>query len=156
MIAPVPLAATTVAVAGSTDGTGVVAVGVAVVATLVVLALVVAALSVVRSARALRRASEDLAERTALLIEDVGSTVTRAGAELERVGDLVGSAESITETVGAASRLAYVALSNPLIKVLALGRGTARATRRWRSVRTSPRRRARPAPEATNRARARR
>ena len=57
-----------------------------------------------------------------MLIDDVGATVSRAGAELERVGDLVGSAESITETVGSASRLAYVSLSNPLIKVLALGR----------------------------------
>jgi hypothetical protein len=120
-------------VAAATTST--LAVGVTVVATLVVAALVVAAISVMRSARGLRRASEDLAERTALLIDDVGATVSRAGAELERVEDLVGSAESITETVGAASRLAYLALSNPLIKVLALGRGTSRASARWRRAR---------------------
>ncbi|MDQ6839998.1 MAG: hypothetical protein M3137_17140 [Actinomycetota bacterium] len=115
--------------------TSTLAVGVTVVATLVVATLVVAAASVVRSARALRRASEDLAQRTTLLIDDVGATMSRADAELERVGDLVGSAESITETVGAASRLAYVALSNPLIKILALGRGTSRASERWRRSR---------------------
>lgn len=119
----------------ATATTSTLAVGVTVVATLVVAALVVAALSVVHSARALRRAAEDLAQRTTMLIEDVGATVSRAGAELERVEDLVGSAESITETVGAASRLAYVALSNPLIKILALGRGTSRASARWRRSR---------------------
>lgn len=116
--------------------TSTLAIGVTVAATLVVATLVVAAVSVVRSARALRHASDDLAGRTAQLIEEVGATVTRAGAELERVEDLVGSAEAITERVGAASRLAYVALSNPLIKVLALGRGTARASRRLRWART--------------------
>lgn len=115
--------------------TSTLAIGVTVVATLVVAALMAAALSVVRSARALRRASEDLAQRTTMLIDDVGATVSRAGAELERVEDLVGSAESISETVGAASRLAYVALSNPLIKILALGRGTSRASARWRRSR---------------------
>ncbi|MDQ2725901.1 MAG: hypothetical protein M3Y36_10460 [Actinomycetota bacterium] len=119
----------------ATATTSTVAVGVTVVATLVVVALVVAALSVVRSARALRRAAEDLAQRTTMLIDDVGATVSRAGAELERVEDLVGSAETITETVGAASRLAYVALSNPLIKIMALGRGTSRASARWRRSR---------------------
>lgn len=119
----------------ATAATSTLAIGVTVVATLVVAALVAAALSVVRSARALRRASEDLAQRTTTLIDDVGATVSRAGAELERVEDLVGSAESITETVGAASRLAYVALSNPLIKILALGRGTSRASVRWRRSR---------------------
>lgn len=124
---------------GSTDRA--VAVGITVVATLVVVALVVATVLVVRSARALRQAAEHLSTRTARLIDDVGSTVTRAGAELERVEDLVGSAETITETVGAASQLAYLALANPLIKVLALGRGTSRATRRWRRERTRARRR---------------
>lgn len=119
----------------ATATTSTLAVAVTVVATLVVAGLVVAAVSVARSARALRRAAEDLAQRTTLLIEDVGATVSRAGAELERVEDLVGSAESITETVGAASRLAYVALSNPLIKILALGRGTSRASARWRRSR---------------------
>ncbi len=116
--------------------TSTLAIGVTVAATLVVATLVVAAAAVVRSARALRQASDDLASRTAQLIEQVGTTVTRAGAELERVEDLVGSAEAITERVGAASRLAYVALSNPLIKMLALSRGTARASKRLRWART--------------------
>jgi hypothetical protein len=79
-----------------------------------------------------RDAAEELADATAALMADVDSTVARAGAELDRVGDLVGSAEQITDTVGAASRLAYVSLASPLIKVLALGRGTARASERLR------------------------
>lgn len=135
------------------------AVAITVVATLVVVALLVAAVSVMRSARQLRQAAEELAQSTKELIEDVGAAVSRAGVELERVDDLVGSAESITETVGAASRLAYVALSNPLIKVLAVGRGTARASRRLRYARAQSERQrrltagppARPAPGSSQR-----
>lgn len=144
--------------------TSTLAVAVTVVATLVVGGFVVAAISVVRSSRALRRVAEDLAARTALLIDHVDSTVVRAGVELERVEDLVGTAESITETVGAASRLAYLALSNPLIKVLALSRGTVRASRRLRRSRARSGRERRldalaefePAPQARARAAARR
>jgi hypothetical protein len=48
------------------------------------------------------------------------------------VDDLIGSAEAITHTVGATSRLARLALAGPVIKVMALGAGTARAGRRLR------------------------
>jgi hypothetical protein len=45
---------------------------------------------------------------------------------------VLGTAESISGTVDSASRLAYLALSNPVIKALAFGAGTARAARRFR------------------------
>jgi hypothetical protein len=59
-------------------------------------------------------------------------TIHEARRELERVDDLVGSAEALTETVGSAGRLAHAAVSSPLIKLMAFGAGTARAGRRLR------------------------
>jgi hypothetical protein len=60
------------------------------------------------------------------------AAVGQANAELERADGLIGAAESISTTADSASRLAYMAVSNPVIKVLAFGTGTARATRRLR------------------------
>jgi hypothetical protein len=150
-MAAAPLAAGAVG-AATTTTTSTLAVAITVVATLVVVALLAAAVQVVRSARRVRHAAAELAEATAALIADVDSTVARAGAELERVGDLVGSAEQITDTVGAASRLAYASLANPLIKVLALGRGTARASRRLRLNRAQTERQRRLAASGAGRA----
>jgi hypothetical protein len=109
------------------------AVGVTVVATLVVVALVAALVSVVKAARALRAAAEELAARSGDLLDQLGGTLAQADAELARVDDLVGSAEDLTETVGTASRAAYVTLASPVIKVMAFRRGSARAMRRWRA-----------------------
>jgi hypothetical protein len=47
-----------------------------------------------------------------------------------RVGDVLGSAESVSATVDSASRLAYRAFANPVVKVLAFGTGTGAALRR--------------------------
>jgi len=51
---------------------------------------------------------------------------------------VIGRAESIGGTVDSASRLAYLAFSNPLIKAVALGTGTSRAVRRLRRRRRGP------------------
>ncbi|MGH9094062.1 MAG: hypothetical protein ACRDXE_02775 [Acidimicrobiales bacterium] len=123
-----------------------VVVGVTVVGTVVVLALLIAVVASIRAARQLRRAAAELRRETILLVDEVGGTVAHANAELERVDDLIGSAESITDTVGSASRLAYLTVANPLIKVLALSRGTSRASARLRSGR-------RPSQEPARRAR---
>ena len=55
-----------------------------------------------------------------------------ASVEIERVDSLLGTAESITGTVDSASRLAYLAFSNPVIKGLAVASGTGRAARSLR------------------------
>jgi hypothetical protein len=111
-----------------------VAIGVTVVATLVVAALLVAAVSLVRTARRLRAVAEELSRRTSVVLNDVEVTVSRARGELDRVDDLIGSAEAITQTVGSASRLAHLALTKPVIKVMAFRAGTVRAGRRLRRV----------------------
>jgi hypothetical protein len=119
---------------GTVSAATAVAIGVSVVATVVVLALLAAAVSLLRSARRLRALTEEMSDHAASVLTDAEDTVFRARAELDRVDDLVGSAEAITHTVESASRLAHVALARPLIKVMALGAGTARAGRRLRKV----------------------
>jgi hypothetical protein len=85
-----------------------------------------------RSAQELQELAEELTAHTAAVLGRAEETISRAEVELARVDDLVGSAEAITDTVGAASRLAHTALATPLIKVIAFGSGTARAGKRLR------------------------
>jgi hypothetical protein len=113
---------------------GAVAIAVAAISTVVLAILVGAALSLRRSAADLRALADELAEHASLVLGDAEDTIARARGELQRVDDLVGSAEAITETVGSASRLAHAALATPLIKVMAIGAGTARAGKRLRKV----------------------
>jgi hypothetical protein len=114
------------------SGTNTVAVGVTVVATLVVVALAAGLWSVVSSARALRRAARELREESDALLAAMGDAVGRAERQIERVEDLVGSAEHISEAVGSASRIASTAMAKPVIKAMAFGAGAARAGRRFR------------------------
>jgi len=65
-------------------------------------------------------------------VTEMRDTVKQANAELERVDHLLGTAESISATVDSASHLAYLAFSNPIIKVMAVGAGTAKAARALR------------------------
>jgi hypothetical protein len=123
-----------VALIGSVSAGSAVAIGVTVVATVVVFGGAVAVVSLLRTARHMRALAEELSEHTAAMLGDVEIAVSEARRELDRVDELVGSAEAITHTVGSASRLARVALSGPLIKVMALGAGTARAGRRLRKA----------------------
>lgn len=99
------------------------------------LTLLGAALSLRRSARELRLLVEEMTDHAADVIGEAEDTIARARGELDRVDDLVGSAEALTETVGSASRVAHAVLAVPLIKVLAFGAGTARAGRRLRGGR---------------------
>jgi hypothetical protein len=108
------------------------AVSLTVASTAVVLVLLGAALSLRRSARELRLLVEEMTDHAAQVIGDAEATIIRAQGELDRVGDLVGSAEAITETVGSASRVAHAVLATPLIKIMAFGAGSARAGRRLR------------------------
>ena len=100
-----------------------------------VFALVLVLRSLSRTLASLRLAVDDLRRSVLPLVDDAHVTVRQANAELERVDTLLGTAESISVTVDSASRLAYLALSNPVIKGLALASGTARAARRLRRPR---------------------
>jgi hypothetical protein len=108
------------------------AVVVAVASGVAVVALLVAVVSLTRAAAELRRTAEELRAEALPVMADLRRTVASAGAELERVDTLLGTAENVTSTVDSASRLAYLALSNPVIKALAFASGTGRAARRFR------------------------
>ena len=66
------------------------------------------------------------------MLDDLRDTVEAANYEIERLDRLVSTAESVTGTVDSASRLAYIAMANPVIKGVAFASGTAKAARRLR------------------------
>ncbi len=104
----------------------------AIAAAVLSLGLLLTMVSLARTLAALRQTAEELRQNTLPLVGDARTTVAQANAELERVGGLLGTAESISTTVDSASKLAYLAFSNPVVKALAFSAGTARAVRRFR------------------------
>ena len=94
--------------------------------------LAVAMIALVRTLRAMRDVAHLLRTETVPVLDDLRETVDVANLEIERLDRLVTTAESVTGTVDSASRLAYVAMANPVIKGVAFASGTARAARRLR------------------------
>ena len=105
---------------------------VAIASVVAVVLLAVALVSIARTLKEVRLAVELLRTETVPVVLELGDTVRNANVELERVDALLGTAESISGTVDSASRLAYLAFSNPVIKALALASGTSRAARSFR------------------------
>ena len=64
-------------------------------------------------------------------VHDARVVVDQAATEMVRVGDVLDSAEAVSSTVDSASRLAYRAFSNPVVKVLAYSTGLGSALRRF-------------------------
>ena len=126
------------------DGLGLALVGVVLVAAvLIVVALVVA----IRTMDALRRNIEDLRQGPMPAAGDQYVVFQQGGPHpgapypgaiggptpaLGRGSDPLWSDRPMTAGIEAASRLAYLTFSNPVIKTLALGSGTLRAVRSFR------------------------
>ena len=108
---------------------------VAIASVVAVVLLAVALVSITKTLREVRTVVELLRTETVPVVVELADTVRTANVELERVDDLLGTAESITGTVDSASRLAYLAFSNPMIKALALASGTSRAAKSFRRQR---------------------
>jgi len=108
------------------------AIVIAALAAVVVLALAWVLHSLVVTMREMRAMAERFREEGLVLLGEMRGTLGQASTDLRRVDELLGTAESITTTVDSASRLAYAAFSNPVIKAMAVGAGTARAARRLR------------------------
>lgn len=104
----------------------------AVAAVFLSLGLLFALSSLTRTLRTVRGAVEELRREAVPLLGDLRNTVEQANAELARVDGVLERAESIGTTVDSASRLAYLAFGNPVIKAMALAAGTGRAARRLR------------------------
>jgi len=83
-----------------------------------------------RRVRDLGRAVEELRRETVPLVHDARVVVDQAATEMVRVGDVLDSAEAVSATVDSASRLAYRAFSNPVVKILAYSTGVGSALRR--------------------------
>lgn len=83
-----------------------------------------------RRLRELRQLVDELRGEAVPLVREARVVVDQAATEMERVGDVLGSAEAVSATVDSASRLAYRAFANPVVKVLAFGSGVGGALRR--------------------------
>jgi uncharacterized protein YoxC len=94
--------------------------------------LVFGLIAVNRTLKELRLAVEELRSETGPVIAELRDTVQAANYELNRVDDLLGTAESIGGKVDSASRVAHVAFSTPVIKSLALASGTGKAAKSFR------------------------
>lgn len=92
--------------------------------------LLVTLQSLLRVLRNLRSTLEQVQRDAVPLVSRMHETVQQAGAEVDRVDDLLETAAAIQQTVDNVSRLTYVAFSNPLIKVVAFFRGIGRGVGR--------------------------
>jgi hypothetical protein len=115
------------------SATDLAAVIVAACSVVAVVLLAVALVALVRTLRAMRDVAHLLRTETVPVLDDLRDTVDVANHEIERLDRLVTTAESVTGTVDSASRLAYIAMANPVIKGVAFASGTAKAARRLRS-----------------------
>lgn len=111
------------------------AVVVSVSVAIAVVGLLFALASAIRTMTVFRRSIEEVTRQTLPLIADAHVAVKQANAELIKVDNLLDTAGSISGTVDSASRLAYTAFSSPVVKMLAVGSGAARAVRRFRNRR---------------------
>jgi len=114
------------------SGTEVAAILAAVFGVLLIVGFFVAFAALLRSLRTLLSAIDELRRELVPLAGQWRSTVDTANAELTRVDGILTTAESVGATVDSASRLAYLAFSNPVIKTMAIGSGTAKAYRALR------------------------
>jgi uncharacterized protein YoxC len=112
---------------------GDVAAVVAIIAAVVAVAgLLFAVVALTRTLTAIRLSVEQLRRETVPVLEQLQVTVARANGDLERLDGLLDTAQSVGATVDSISRLAFLAIGNPVIKGVAAAAGVARATRSLR------------------------
>lgn len=114
------------------SATDLAAVIVAVASVVAVVLLVFVVVSITRTLTEVRLSVEQVRREALPVISELESTVKQANAELVRMDGLLESASSVSATVDSASHLAYMALSNPIIKAVALATGTAKAAKAFR------------------------
>ncbi|HXW39066.1 MAG TPA: hypothetical protein VEJ44_05180, partial [Acidimicrobiales bacterium] len=91
--------------------------------------LLLVVLSLRRQVQRLRAAADELGRQAVPLVADAHRVVDQAATEMERVGAVLETTESVHATVDSASRLAYRAFANPVVKVLAARAGAATGIR---------------------------
>jgi hypothetical protein len=105
------------------DATDLAAIVLAIVCLAATVVLVVAVQSLVRTMRELRSVVDDLREQTLPMVGELRNGV-------ERVDHVIATAERITDTLDAASRLTSRAITPPLIKTVSIVAGARRVLRR--------------------------
>jgi hypothetical protein len=89
--------------------------------------------SVVVTLRELRATVGALQEQSIALADEMRIALRDAENEVDRVGALLTAAETVGDRIDTASRIVSKTVTNPVVKVLALGTGTKRAVRRMRT-----------------------
>src|SRR5271165_658865 len=92
--------------------------------------LLVAVAALRRQVERVGALADELRRQTVPLVADAHRVVDQAATEMERVGAVLDSTESVHATVDSASRLAYRPRANPVSKVLAVRAGAASGMRR--------------------------
>jgi uncharacterized protein YoxC len=103
-----------------------------IVAVLLAVALAVVTVTLLRTLRSFAAVVDDLNREARPLLAALEGDADKASRGLDKVGDLVGAAESVTRRVDGASKVAYVTFASPVVKVLAVGHGVSRVSRRLR------------------------
>lgn len=113
------------------SGLSVVLIVVAIVG-LVVVAMAVQ--SLITTLRSLRTTVEDLRVETLSAVAELRATIALANGEIERVDSLLDTAETVGARVEATSRLAWLVMRNPLVKLASVSVATDRNARRLAQV----------------------
>lgn len=121
------------------SGSEVAALVVAVAATLALVGLLAVVFLLVRAVRDLRVTVTELRVETQAVVDELHEAVRGTNAELERIDNVLHAAESVTDTLDSASRLAYLTVGSPVVKGLAAATGANQAYRRFRGVRRASR-----------------
>jgi len=95
--------------------------------------LTVAVVSLARTLRDLRVLVEDIQTQALPALAEATAAVVDARHEVDRVDSILDAAEAVSSRIDGASRVAYLALSKPVIKTAAVASGTRRAAKRLRS-----------------------
>lgn len=95
--------------------------------------LLFALVSVTATLRELRATVEALRAESTALAAGMRSALRDAEGEVDRVDALLTTAESVGGRIDTASRIVSKTVTNPVVKVLALGTGTRKAVARMRA-----------------------
>ncbi|CAM8643901.1 hypothetical protein MCETE7_01805 [Acidimicrobiia bacterium] len=86
--------------------------------------------SLITTLRSLRSTVEDLRAETLSAVAELRATVALANGEIERVDSLLDTAETVGARVEATSRLAWLVMRNPLVKMASMSVASDRVARR--------------------------
>lgn len=95
--------------------------------------LTYAAVTLLRSVADIRAMVDEVRTEALPALRTATAGVDEARTEMERVEEILDAAEAVSSRIDGASRVAYLALSKPVIKTAAVASGTRRAARRLRS-----------------------